>query len=121
MSDGLDVNELLMLARELLQQELAPALPANARFTAALIANALAIAARETLDHPAADLAIADAREALPEFPDDRELVAAIRSGALDERTPWRVAALAYAAALVHRRLAVTNPAYERTYDETPS
>jgi hypothetical protein len=121
MSDRLDVNELLMLARETLQNELAPGLPAGARFTAALIANALAIAARETLDHSAAELDIAGAREELPEFADDRKLIAAIRSGALDERSPRRLAAVAYAAALVRRRLAVTNPAYERTHDETPS
>lgn len=121
MSNRLDVSDLLGLARETLQRDLAPRLPASARFTAALIANALAIAARETLDHSAADLDIADAREAMPEFHDDRELVAAIRNGALDERSPWRIAALAYAAALVRRRLAVTNPAYERTHDQTPS
>jgi hypothetical protein len=120
-SDRLDVNDLLALARETLQRDVVPLLPANARFTAALIANALAIAGRETLDHSAADLAIADAREELPGFPDDRELIAAIRDGALDEPSPARTAAKVYAAALIGRRLAVTNPSFERTYDQTTS
>jgi hypothetical protein len=110
MSERLDVVELLALARETLQKDLAPALPPNARYTAALVANALAIATRELLDHSADDLSVADAREELPEFGDDLELITAIRAGALDEISPWRTAALRYAAALVRRRLAVTNP-----------
>jgi hypothetical protein len=109
-SEPFDVHELLALARETLQNDLAPALPPHARFTAAMIANALAIAARESLDHSGLDLAIADARELLPEFHDDGELIAAIRSGALDEPSPWRSAAKTYAAALLRRRLAVTKP-----------
>ncbi len=111
MSDWPDVPELLLLARETLQREIAPALPPAQRFTAAMVANALAIAARESLDHSNADLDIADARELLPEFHDDGELIVAIRSGALDEASPWRNAARAYASALLRRRLAVTNPA----------
>jgi hypothetical protein len=120
-SDRIDVHELLTLARETLQRDLAPALSPNARFTAAMIANALAIAARETLEHSDADLESAAAREELPEFHDDRELIDAIRNGELDEPSPWRSAALAYAAALVRRRLAVTNPTHERIHDETSS
>jgi hypothetical protein len=108
--DAPALYELLTLAREMLQNDLMPAVPANGRFTAAMIAHALAIATRETLDHSAADLAVADAREALPDFPDDAELIAAIRRGALDEASPVRTAAKAYAAALIRRRLAVTNP-----------
>jgi hypothetical protein len=111
-SDALDPRELLTLARETLQSELAPLLPASARFTAAMVANALAIALRETLDHSFADLAVADAREALPEFHDDGELIDAIRAGALDDPSPWRTAAKAYAAALLARALAVTNPTF---------
>jgi hypothetical protein len=110
-SDRIDVAELLALARETLQHDLAPALPQSARFTAAMIANALAIAARATQDHSAADHDVAAIRKELAAFRDDRELVAAIRNGALDEPSPWRVAAKAYAAALLRRRLAVTNPA----------
>ena len=111
MSDPIEVPELLRLARETLQQEIAPAVPPALRYTAAMVANALAIAQRELLDHSTADLDIADARELLPEFHDDGELIAAIRGGALDEPSPWRTAARAYAAALVRRRLVVTNPA----------
>jgi hypothetical protein len=109
--DAAELHELLILARETLQNDLAPSVPANARFTAAMIGNALAIAARMTLDHGSADRAVAAARAALPDFPDERALVAAIRSGALDAASTERTAALAYAAALVRRRLALTNPA----------
>jgi hypothetical protein len=112
MSDGMpDVAELLTLARELLQNELLPAVPAETRFTAALIANALAVAGRELLENDDADCAVADARDALAAFADDGDLIAAIRSGALDAPSAERNAALAYAAALVCRSLAVTNPA----------
>jgi hypothetical protein len=106
-----DLDELLALARETLQRDLLPAVPAEARFTAALIANALAIAGRELLDHSDADCAIADALEELTAFRDDHHLIAAIRRGALDAPSPERTAAFAYASALVRRRLAVTNPA----------
>jgi hypothetical protein len=109
-AEGPDLHELVTLARETLQNDLAPALPAKDRFTAALVANALAIAARAMLDHGDADAAIVAAREALP-FAGDRALIAAIRSGALDAPSTERTAARAYAAALVRRRLAVTNPA----------
>ncbi|HEY5349859.1 MAG TPA: DUF6285 domain-containing protein [Candidatus Lustribacter sp.] len=102
---------MLTLARETLQNDLAPAVPANARFTAAMIGQALAIAARMTLDRGPADRTVAEARAALPNFPDERALVAAIRSGALDAASTRRTAALAYAASLVRRRLALTNPA----------
>jgi hypothetical protein len=108
--DAPELGQLLMLARELLQNELVPVMPSNARFTAALIANALAIAGRELLDHGDADCAVADARDALIDYSDDRDLIAAIRSGALDVPSTQRRAALAYAQALVRRQLAVTNP-----------
>jgi Domain of unknown function (DUF6285) len=112
MSEPIDVPELLVLARETLQNDVAPNVPAGARFAAAMVANALAIAARELRDDFDRDLDIADAREALPEFGDDAELIAAIRGGLLDEPAPQRNAAKRYAAALLNRRLAVTNPGY---------
>lgn len=111
MSDALDVHELLVLARETLRDELAEAIAPAGRFTAALIANALAIAARETLAYPDADRAVGAARAGIAGYAGDGALVAAIRSGALDAGAPERAAALAYARALVQRRLAVTNPA----------
>jgi hypothetical protein len=110
MSGPLDVHDLLVLARETLQNDLAEAIAPSGRFTAALIANALAVAARAPLEHPAADRAAAAARAAIAGFAGDGALVASIRSGALDAPSPARAAALAYATALVRRRLAVTNP-----------
>jgi hypothetical protein len=109
MTAPIDVNELLALARETLQADLTPALPAHARFTAAMVANALAIAAREAQDHSDADHDIAAARAALSQV-DDAALILSIRYGELDDPSPQRTAAMAYAAALVRRRLAVTNP-----------
>jgi Domain of unknown function (DUF6285) len=109
--DAPQLEELLTLARELLQTELVPHVPSNARFTAALIANALAIAGRELLDYADADCLVADTRDALTDLPNDHVLVLAIRRGELDAPSPQRTAALAYADALVQRHLAVTNPA----------
>ncbi len=108
MSDEIDVSDVLALAREALQNDVVPHVPAGSRFAAAMIANALAIAARELEDHSDLDIDLADARDALPQFHDDRELIEAIRYGALDDPSTLRDAAKAYAAALVRRRLAVT-------------
>lgn len=119
--DAPELRELLTLARDLLQTDLMPSLPAQARFSAALIANALAIAGRELLDHSDADGAVADAREALTDYPDDHDLIAAIRGGALDAPSAQRRAVHAYACALVRRRLAVTNPARLKPSSEPPS
>jgi hypothetical protein len=80
MSGPLDVHDLLVLARETLQNDLAEAIAPSGRFTAALIANALAIAARETLEHPDADRAVAAARAAIRQRRARRALASA-RSG----------------------------------------
>jgi hypothetical protein len=111
MSEAVDVHELLVLARETLRDDLTEAIAPNGRFTAALIANALAIAARESLEHAEAEGAVAEARAAIAGYGSDGALVAAIRRGALDVASPERAAAIAYARALVRRRLEVTNPA----------
>ncbi len=107
MSGPLDAHDLVALAHEARRNDPAP----NARFTAALIARALEIAAREALEYGDADRDVARARAAIADFAGDAALVAAIRSGALDAPSVERSAAVAYAAALVRRRLAVTNPA----------
>jgi len=108
--DAPELGQLLMLARELLQNELVPVMPSNARFTAALIANALRSPAASCSITATRIVPFADARDALIDYSDDRDLIAAIRSGALDVPSTQRRAALAYAQALVRRQLAVTNP-----------
>jgi hypothetical protein len=96
MNAFIDADELRRLAQEALERESDP----PSRFTAALVANALAIADR-----------IAAAPDADDAGRNDTALVAAIRAGALDMPGPERSAVLREAAARVRRRLALTNPA----------
>jgi hypothetical protein len=96
MNAFIDADDLRRLVRETLAREPDP----PSRFTAALVANALAIADRAAAA-PHTDDAGRDAAA----------LVAAIRAGALDAPGPERATALSEAAAGVRRRLAVTNPA----------
>jgi hypothetical protein len=97
-------ERLLETARDLLRDELLPALPADQRHAALMVANAMAIAARELYRHvdPALDAQRAAA---------DRQLCAAIRAGRFDAGA---------AAAQLHARLLadtragveVSNPRY---------
>lgn len=96
MNGFIDADDLRRLAQETLAREPDP----PSRFTAALVANALAIAERAA--------AAPDTDDA---GGDGAALVAAIRAGALDAPGPARTAALSAAAARVRRHLAVTNPA----------
>ena len=97
-------ERLLETARDLLRDELLPALPADKRHAALMIANAMAIAARE-LDRRD-DTALDDERAAA-----DRQLCASIRGGRFDGGA---------AAAQLHARLLagtrarveVSNPKY---------
>ena len=89
MPDNTQGERLLETARDVLRDQLLPALPPQQRHAALMVANAMAIAARE-LDRctdPAADEARAAA---------DRALCAAIRAGQVD---------CGAAAAQVHARL----------------
>lgn len=98
MSDKPDAQDLLQVAREELMQRVLPALPASARYEVLMIANAMAIAAREIDIGRAHDMreqqslrqllsedaATPDA--ALPRQLEDcrRQLCAAIRKGRFD-------------------------------------
>jgi hypothetical protein len=104
MADHPRGERLLETARELLRTELLPALPADKRHAALMVANAMAIAARE-LDRRD-DAALDEARAA-----EARRLCAAIRAGRFDGGA---------AAAPLHARLLadtrsrveVSNPKY---------
>lgn len=71
-----DGHELLAVARELVLQRLLPALPEAMRYEALMVANAIAIAARELVGHPGTDLRT-------DEY--ERVLASAIRNGHCDE------------------------------------
>jgi hypothetical protein len=121
-NDVADAADLLTTAREALLGELLPALPADRRYTTLMIANAIAIAAREfTLGHAAdereverlrglaADIA-SPADPASGDLPALRRIVAAaIRAGRFDDAAH----AEAMTSALLHvaaDRLAISNP-----------
>ncbi|MFG1410632.1 DUF6285 domain-containing protein [Xanthobacter sp. VTT E-85241] len=75
--------DLLAIARQTLQGEIAPHLSGDHRYQAAMVANACAIAAREMETTPAARLAEAACLEAA-QAPSPAALCAAIRAGAHD-------------------------------------
>jgi hypothetical protein len=89
-----DAGELLRVARGELLETLLPHLPEAQRYTARMVANAMAIAARE-LRTPVAAVPV-----------DEATLARQIRSGAHDGST----AILATLRDITARRLAVSNP-----------
>lgn len=120
-----DSSDLLAIARETLLAELRPLLPESARYTLAMIANAMAIAAREI---HAGDAAARDALARLDTLygvsareregaallealrSHERRLAADIRSGAFDADGERRRQALAHLRASVAARLRISNP-----------
>jgi hypothetical protein len=109
-----DAAELLRLARETLLAELLAALPEDKRYAARLVANAMAIAAREIEGGTAAQQAALEALCRLYGVPREgahldelsRRLARDIRAGAFDgdERVP------ALLLADIRARLAISNP-----------
>ena len=122
MTDIADIGELLDLAREALRDELVPALPRERRYVALMVANAMAIAARECMLGAETDRReVARLRglagDVVP--PDDpaaadlpalrRAVSAAIREGRFDD--PAHAKALVEALAdAVAGRVAISNP-----------
>lgn len=118
-------TDLLAIARETMLAELRPLLPESARYTLAMIANAMAIAAREieTNDAPMCEaLARLDALYDVPRQTlrgtallealrkSERRLAADIRSGSFDDEGESRRKALAHLRASVAARLRISNP-----------
>src|SRR5574338_1428127 len=118
-------DELLETARTVLRDELMPALPADKRHAALMIANALAIAGRQLKNGDTAQRAELDALGRLLSEPPavtgevqslqsalvaaNRKLAAWIRAGATDEE-PWRDSVRAHLAAVARRKVAESNP-----------
>ncbi len=102
--------ELVDAVRELLTDEVLDAVDGRLRFQVRVAANALAMVGREIDLGPAQAEAHA-ARLATLGMADDAALVAAIRSGAMDDR--WDEVTAVVRAAVIDK-LAVSNPTYAK-------
>jgi len=117
--------DLLRIARETLLSELRPLVPAQARYTLAMVANAMAIAAREIEVGDTVAAASLARLDALYERPmralagdalhralaqADRELIADIRAGRFDEGRSQHDALIEHLRASVKARLMISNP-----------
>jgi hypothetical protein len=96
---------LLATARETLLAELLPALPPERQLAARMVANAMAIAAREAEQAPWE-------ADALARMPDGSPaaFAAAIRAGRHDPGTPGHAAARAWLIEVTRRRCEVSTP-----------
>lgn len=117
--------DLLAIAREALLAELRPQLGAEGRYVAAMIANAMAIAAREAAAGDAPALAALGRLDRLHGNPPrelhgaaladaiaahERRLAADIRAGGYDTHDERRRAVLAHLRESVDARLRISNP-----------
>jgi hypothetical protein len=108
MIDRAMTADLLVTARDALREAILPHLPPAQRYAAAMVANALAIAARATeREQPSPDL-LAQCR-AWPEQT-DRALAQAIRQGAYDTDSADALEALLRLR--TRERLLISNPGY---------
>ena len=112
--------DLLEVARTTLRDEVVPHLPATARYPAAMVANALAIAARELALGPQALGAERELLARLYDSPPDatldelrRRFCADLRAQRFGSDREPEIRTLL--AALVQARLAISNPGYGAT------
>ena len=111
-----DTADLLKVARATLREAVAPGLGAEARYHAAMVTNAMAIAIREVELGPKARAAerrllgrfYADPEASLPEL--RARLCRDLRVGTVLDERPRELRALLQQ--LVHARLAISNPDY---------
>jgi hypothetical protein len=123
MRDEPDAAVLLAIARETFQRDIVPLLSAEHRYTAAMIANAMAIAAREAQDdgsdtarelalfrtlyaEDSAPRASNDAKEQLSAY--NRRIVSDIRAGRFDVSNAKLVQAIV--SHQINSRLRLSNP-----------
>lgn len=122
-------EQLLDTARSLLRDELLPALPADKRHAALMIANAMSIAMRQLqqgeagerkeievlgalLGEPGSVAAAAGAGDLRGQLKAlNREFARRIRAGEADAG-PWRRAARAHLEEAIHRKVLESNPKY---------
>ena len=113
MSDRPVGDELLDVARATVLQELLPALPRDAHYTARMVANAIAIARRERCaDDPAAGIRAFVASLPSRNGGDDWQhaLAVLIRAGAFDEDDAGRTRLVEALARWTRARVAISNP-----------
>ena len=123
MNDRPDATELLEIARRTLLDEILPRLPEDLRYSVLMIANAMAIAAREhAAGAAAAEAEFARLRSLFAERPQpptgaplyaalagyNRRLATGIRAGRFDEKE--RAALLEHLEQTATDKLAVANP-----------
>jgi hypothetical protein len=115
MSLPAELADLLETARHVLRERIAPAVPAELRFETAMVANAMAIAARAARGLPGAAEA-EGLRRLYPEAASEpvdalrRRLVADIRAGRMDGAGAHLAAHVLWPR--VRERLALSNPEY---------
>ncbi len=117
--------DLLKVARATLREAVAPGLGAEARYHAAMVANAMAIAIREVELGPKARAAErrllgrfhADPEASLPEL--RARLCRELRAGTVLDERPSELHALLQQ--LVHARLAISNPDYSASGSNPPA
>ena len=104
--------DLLAAAREVVLKALLPHLPESQAFAARMVANAMAIAAREAAQDPWQDNASAEIARVLDDGAADpmRQLATAIRAGRCDPGTPHHDEAFALLRNIARRRCEVSNP-----------
>ncbi len=104
-----DGADLLDAARDVLLAELLPKLPEAQRFAARMVANAMAIAAREARDD-AGWVTAAEARIVALAGGGARHFAAMIRAGAFDPNTPGHAEAASLLLDIARARCAVSAP-----------
>ena len=106
-----DADNLLATARDVVLNQLLPALPESHRFAARMVANAMAIARREAAAETApAEAALAAALGTGAPAALLPRLAADIRAGRHDPGTPAHAEVAAALLALTRLRCAVSNP-----------
>jgi hypothetical protein len=111
-----DASELLAIARQTLLDELLPQLPANLRYQALMIANAMAIAGRECVQgEPAQAAELQQMAELLkkastPSTDVRQALCRAIRQGDFDTPGDEQERLLSALSAITRARLSISNP-----------
>jgi|EndMetStandDraft_9_1072997.scaffolds.fasta_scaffold04869_4 hypothetical protein len=110
-----DAHDLLATALEAFRADVLPVVPAEKRYAALMIANALAMAAREFAARegeaaPPQAAALYEDGARLPAGEFESRLAADIEAGAFDAPGPRREAAFAAVKAINAARLAISNP-----------
>ncbi|NMG32486.1 DUF6285 domain-containing protein [Aromatoleum evansii] len=109
-------DALLATARQILRDDVLPALPADRKYALLMVMNAMSIAERQLRNGDAPEVQeLAELRELLDDSKaspaeGNRQLARLLRAGAGDPGAPQRAALFAHLRAAGRRRLAESNP-----------